>query len=300
MAELPFETVDVFTDRLFGGNPLAVVLDGRGLTTERMQAIAREFNYSETTFILPPDDPSHTARVRIFTPAVELPFAGHPNVGTAFVLARRGEIFGKRVGTPLLFEEKAGLVPVEVDRLGKGMLTAPRPLVIGDTIAPELVAPCLGMSPGDIAIENHLPTVASVGLGFLMVEINNRQAFERARIVPQAFAENIPLDFAAGVLFYLHAEESDEVDVRARMFSPIDGVGEDPATGSANAALVGLLAALDPLEEMTLEIHIAQGVEMGRPSLLEATAIKESNRVAEVRIGGYSVPVMSGHFHVPT
>jgi trans-2,3-dihydro-3-hydroxyanthranilate isomerase len=299
MADLPFETVDVFTDQMFGGNPLAVVLDGRGLTTERMQSIAREFNYSETTFILPPDDPSHTAKVRIFTPGIEIPFAGHPNIGTAFVLARRGEIFGKRVTSPLLFEEKAGLVPVEVDRLGKGMLTAPRSLVIGDTIAPELVAPCLGMSPADIAIENHVPTVASVGLGFLMVEINNRQALESARIVSQAFAENIPLDFAAGVLFYLHAEESDEVDVRARMFSPIDGVGEDPATGSANAALVGLLAALDPLPDMTLEIRIAQGVEMGRPSLLEAKAVKESNRIAETRIGGYSVSVMTGTFHVP-
>jgi trans-2,3-dihydro-3-hydroxyanthranilate isomerase len=299
MAELPFETVDVFTDRLFGGNPLAVVLDGRGLTTERMQAIAREFNYSETTFVLPPDDPSHTAKVRIFTPGVELPFAGHPNIGTAFVLARRGEIFGKRIASPLLFEEKAGLVPVDVDRMGKGMLTAPQPLLIGDTIAPELIAPCLAMTPGDIATENHLPTVASVGLKFLMVEINNRQAFERARIVSQAFQANIPLDFAAGALFYLHASENEEVDVRARMFSPIDGVGEDPATGSANAALVGFLAALDPLPDMTLEIRIAQGVEMGRPSLLEAKAVKESNRVAETRIGGYSVPVMSGTLHVP-
>ncbi len=299
MADLPFETVDVFTDRMFGGNPLAVVLDGRGLATERMQSIAREFNYSETTFILPPADPANTANVRIFTPGIEIPFAGHPNIGTAFVLARRGAIFGKSVTSPLLFEEKAGLVPVEVDRLGKGMLTAPRPLVIGDTIAPELVAPCLGLSPGDIATGNHVPTVASVGLDFLMVEIDNRKAFEKARIVPQAFAENIPLDFAAGVLFYLHADEADEVDVRARMFSPIDGVGEDPATGSANAALVGLLAALDPLEDMTLEIRIAQGVEMGRPSLLEAKAIKESNRIAETRIGGYSVPVMTGTFHVP-
>lgn len=299
MADLPFETVDVFTDRLFGGNPLAVVLDGRGLTTERMQSIAREFNYSETTFVLPPDDPAHTARVRIFTPGIELPFAGHPNVGTAFVLARRGEIFGKRVATPLLFEEKAGLVAVDVDRMGKATFTAPQPLLIGDTVAPELVSPCLSLEPADIVTDRHLPTVASVGLGFLMVEVASRAALTRARIDQRAFAENVPLDIAAGIHFYLHTGDDDDVDVRARMFSPVDGVGEDPATGSANAALAGFLAALDPLEDMTLEIRIAQGVEMGRPSLLEATATKESNRIAEVRIGGYSVPVMAGSFHVP-
>ena len=298
MADLPFQTVDVFTDRMFGGNPLAVVLDGRGLTTERMQSIAREFNYSETTFILPPDNAANTAKVRIFTPGIEVPFAGHPNVGTAFVLSRLGEIFGKRVKTPLLFEEKAGLVAVDIDRLGKATVTAPQSLSIGDTVEAERVAPCLSLDVADIAIERHVPTVASVGLPFLMAEAASRDALIRARIDVRAFKENVPLDVAAGIHLYFHADAEDEVDVRARMFSPIDGVGEDPATGSANAALVGLLAALDPLPDMTLEIRIAQGVEMGRPSLLEAKAIKESNRVAETRIGGYSVPVMSGTFHV--
>lgn len=298
MADIPFETVDVFTDRLFGGNPLAVMLDGRGLTTERMQAIAREFNYSESTFVLPPDDPAHTAKVRIFTPAVEIPFAGHPNVGTAFVLARRGEIFGKPVTSPLLFEEMAGLVAVDVDRLGKATVTAPQSLSIGDTVDAERVAPCLALEPDDIAVERHVPTVASVGLPFLMVEVASREALTRARIDAAAFRDNVPLDVAAGIHFYFHAGADDDVDVRARMFSPIDGVGEDPATGSANAALAGFLAALDPLADMTLSLRIAQGVEMGRPSLLEASVVKESNRIAEVRIGGYSVPVMSGQLHV--
>lgn len=298
MADIPFETVDVFTDRLFGGNPLAVMLDGRGLTTERMQAIAREFNYSESTFVLPPDDPAHTAKVRIFTPAVEIPFAGHPNVGTAFVLARHGEIFGKPVTSPLLFEEKAGLVAVDVDRLGKATVTAPQSLSIGDTVDAERVAPCLALEPDDIAVERHVPTVASVGLPFLMVEVASREALTRARIDAAAFRDNVPLDVAAGIHFYFHAGADDDVDVRARMFSPIDGVGEDPATGSANAALAGFLAALDPLADMTLSLRIAQGVEMGRPSLLEASVVKESNRIAEVRIGGYSVSVMSGQLHV--
>jgi trans-2,3-dihydro-3-hydroxyanthranilate isomerase len=299
MTDYPFETVDVFTDRLFGGNPLAVVLDGRGLSTERMQSIAREFNYSETTFVLPPDDPANTAKVRIFTPAIEVPFAGHPNVGTAFVLSRRGEIFGRPVTSTLRFEEKAGLVPVDVDSVGKATVTAPQPLIVGDSIAPELVAPCLSLDASEIATGRHLPTAASVGLPFLMVELVSRDALARARIDYRAFAENVPLDVAAGIHFYVHADPDDDVEVRARMFSPIDGIGEDPATGSANAALVAFLAALDPLEELTLSIRIAQGVEMGRPSLIEATAVKDSNHIDEVRIGGYSVPVMSGLFHVP-
>jgi trans-2,3-dihydro-3-hydroxyanthranilate isomerase len=299
MTDYPFETVDVFTDRLFGGNPLAVVLDGRGLSSERMQSIAREFNFSETTFVLPPDDPANTAKVRIFTPAIEVPFAGHPNVGTAFVLSRRGEIFGRPVASTLRFEEKAGLVLVDVDSVGKATVTAPQPLIVGDSIAPELVAPCLSLDASDIATGRHLPTTASVGMPFLMVELGSRDALARARIDHRAFAENVPLEVAAGIHFYVHADADDDVEVRARMFTPIDGIGEDPATGSANAALVAFLAALDPLEEMSLTIRVAQGVEMGRPSLIEATAVKNSNHIDEVRIGGYSVPVMSGLFHVP-
>jgi len=299
MPDYPFQTVDVFTDRLFGGNPLAVVLDGRGLSTERMQAIAREFNYSETTFVLPSEDEANSAKVRIFTPGAEIPFAGHPNVGTAFVLARLGEIFDRPVASPLRFEEGAGLVVVDVDTVGKATVTAPQAMFIGDTVDPEIVAACLSLDPSDIATERHLPTIASVGLPFLLAELTSRDALARARIGFQAFREHLPRDVAPGIHFYVHAEADDDIDVRARMFAPNGGVNEDPATGSANAALVGFLAALDPLEEMTLSIRIAQGVEMGRPSLIEATAVKDSNHIDEVRIGGYSVPVMAGILHVP-
>src|SRR5438445_9404242 len=122
--QLNFMTVDVFTDRRFGGNPLAVVLDGRGLSTRQMQSIAAEFNLAETTFVLPPKDPAHTAEVRIFTPRAELPFAGHPNIGTAFVLAQPGSAGGSAVSDPIVFEEKAGLVKLDLIREGTSVVGA--------------------------------------------------------------------------------------------------------------------------------------------------------------------------------
>ncbi|MDZ4738110.1 MAG: PhzF family phenazine biosynthesis protein [Rhodospirillaceae bacterium] len=298
MTDHPFETVDVFTDRLFGGNPLAVVLDARGLSDGQMQAIAREFNFSETTFLLPPTDPANTAKVRIFTPGVEVPFAGHPNVGTAFVLHRLGTIFGKKIATPLRFEEQAGLVLVDVEPNGRAIVTAPQRLSIGTTVPAAVAAPCLSLEASDIATRAHNPTVVSVGLPFLMVEVKSREALVRARIDGRAFAEHLPLDIAAGIHFYFRAAASDEVDLRARMFSPIDGVGEDPATGSANAALAGFLAALTPQDDLTLSLRIAQGVEMGRASLIDAEVIKTGGRIERVRIGGQSVAVMAGTFHV--
>ncbi|MEX0809592.1 MAG: PhzF family phenazine biosynthesis protein [Dongiaceae bacterium] len=298
MTDHPFETVDVFTDRLFGGNPLAVVLDARGLSDGQMQAIAREFNFSETTFLLPPADPANTARVRIFTPGVEVPFAGHPNVGTAFVLHRLGTIFGKKIVTPLRFEEQAGLVLVDVEPDGRAVVTAPQRLSIGTTVPAAVAAPCLSLAASDIATRAHNPTVVSVGLPFLMVEVNSREALARAQIDARAFAEHLPLDIAAGIHFYFRAAANDEVDLRARMFSPIDGVGEDPATGSANAALAGFLAALTPQDDLTLTLRIAQGVEMGRASLIDAEVIKTGGRIERVRIGGQSVAVMAGQFHV--
>ena len=298
MTDHPFETVDVFTDRLFGGNPLAVVLDGRGLTDAQMQAIAREFNFPEPTFLLPPNDPANTARVRIFTPGIEVPFAGHPNVGTAFVLHKLGTIFGRAIASPLRFEEQAGLVLVDVEPDGRATVTAPQRLSVGTTVPAAVAAPCLSLEPVDIATRLHAPTVVSVGLPFLMVEVNSREALARARIDSRAFAEHLPLDIAAGIHFYFKAAANDEVDLRARMFSPIDGIGEDPATGSANAGLVGFLAALTPQDDLTLRLRIAQGVEMGRASLIDAEAVKTAGRIERVRIGGRSVSVMTGQFHV--
>ena len=187
---LTYETVDVFTNTAFGGNPLAVVFGAERLSTARMQAIATEFNYSETTFVLPPQNPAHTAQVRIFTPRIEVPFAGHPNVGTATVLARRGAIFGAPVGDRLVFEEAAGLVPIAILRDGGravgATLTAPQPFQrLGGADITE-VAACLGLRPSQIREDRHVPVVGTVGLPFLLVELADRAALEAARPVTAA------------------------------------------------------------------------------------------------------------------
>ena len=195
-------TVDVFTDRAFGGNPLGVVLDAGGLSTEQMQAVASEFNYSETTFVLPPADPAHDAQVRIFTVNRELPFAGHPNVGTAFVLAT----LAAKPPARLLFEEGAGLVPVEIvteqGRVVSTEFTAPQPLKRMSHLAAEQAAACLSLSAGDIKTDRHAPQIISVGLAFLAVEVASREALRRAKPDAAAFAKTFPCDGSDAVYFY--------------------------------------------------------------------------------------------------
>src|SRR5215475_1021415 len=180
-------TVDVFTNRAFGGNPLAVVLDAGGLSTRQMQAIATEFNYSETTFVLPPRDKAHDAEVRIFTPVRELPFAGHPNVGTAFVLAT----LAKEPKQRLLFEEKAGLVPVDIlreqGRVINAELTAPQPLSRLSQLSAKDVAACLSLSAEDIKLDRHAPQVVGVGTPFVVAEVGSRAAVRRAKPDAAAF-----------------------------------------------------------------------------------------------------------------
>ena len=184
--QLQFQTVDVFTSDQFAGNPLAVVLNAEGLSTPQMQAIAAEFNLAETTFISPPKDAAHTAEVRIFTPRSEMPFAGHPNVGTAFVLARAGASYGRPVsGDSVMFEEKAGLVQIEILRDGATVagarLASPQPLSVGAEIAVELVASACGISPGDIELANHRPRIASCGAPFILAELKSREALCRGK-----------------------------------------------------------------------------------------------------------------------
>ena len=297
-APLDYVTADVFTDIAFGGNPLAVVLDARGLTAAAMQAIAAEFNYSESTFLLPPDDPAHTARVRIFTPRQELPFAGHPNIGTAFVVAGIGALFGRPVGEVLQFEEAAGLVAVAVQRVGDRVvgarLTAPQPLTTGQACPPEAVAACVDLSPADIVTVHHPPRVASVGLPFLFAELASLEALARSRPVLDGFARHLPRDGADAIHLYVRDAARGPGAVRARVFAPLDNIWEDPATGSANAALVALLADLMPERDCDLRLSVLQGVEMGRPSLLDAEAVKRDGRVGGVHIGGRCVHVMAG------
>ena len=291
-----FLTVDVFTGRRFSGNPLAVFPDARGMTARQMQQLAREFNYAESTFVLPPGNRAHTARVRIFTPMDEIPFAGHPNVGTAFVLA---SLKKNKKRSTLLFEEGAGLVAVDLmrDRRGRvtgAMLTAPQPLQVGDRIPAQTVARCLGIEPSGIVSARHVPTVASVGLPFVIAEVT-RDALGRAQADVQAFRDAATLHPTRGLRFsvFYYARLAD-TRMQARMFAPLSGVPEDPATGSANCALAGLLARLAPEQDLVLDLDVRQGVEMGRPSRLRAVAEKKNGAVTRIRVGGRCALVMAG------
>lgn len=289
---------DVFTDTRFGGNQLAVLPEAGGLSDRQMQQIAREFNFSETTFVLPPEA-GHTRRVRIFTPTAEIPFAGHPNVGTAFILATADELGPIDGSITVTFEEKAGLVPISIQRREGRIwceLSAPQRLSLGKVIPVEMVAAAVSLNPDAVVTRTHQPRVASVGLPFVMAELADRSALERARVnmtgIDAIAAEGVMPDI------HLYTRSADEFDIRARMFAPLDGVPEDPATGSANCALAALLGHHDEAANGSFQWRIAQGVEMGRPSVLEARAEKRDGAVVGVWIGGASVLVSEGLIEV--
>ncbi len=290
----PFSICDVFTNQRFGGNQLAVLPEAAGLSDGQMQQIAREFNFAETTFVFPPER-GHTRRVRIFTPVREVPFAGHPNVGTAFVLATRGALGPMVSGTIVTFEEGAGLVPISIDdRDGRLYceLSAPARLTVGPSFEPHLLAAALSLDAGEILTSTHPPQVASVGLPFIVAELSGRDALSRARVRLDGFEALA----AHGVMpdVHLYFRSHDEFDLRARMFAPLDGVPEDPATGSANCALAGLLAQCDRAVEGQFAWRVAQGVEMRRPSVLHIAADKQDGVVTATRVGGGCVLVAEG------
>jgi trans-2,3-dihydro-3-hydroxyanthranilate isomerase len=295
-----YVTVDVFTDRAFGGNPLAVVLDAGGLSTAQMQAIAIEFNYSETTFVLPPRDPAHDAQVRIFTVTREIPFAGHPNVGTAFVLATQAKTPPGR----LLFEEGAGLVPVEILKEGGRVvgaeLTAPQTLKKLTLFSVEQAATCISLTAADIRTDRHPPQIVSVGLPFLVVEVASRHALQRARPDASAFARTFPCDGSDAVYFYTRdVPPAEACDLQARMFHPgSSGLSEDPATGSATVAAAALLADLAGERDGELKLRIGQGVDMNRPSLLLTRVVKQNGVVASAHVGGACMQMMEGSFRL--
>jgi trans-2,3-dihydro-3-hydroxyanthranilate isomerase len=297
--EYQYYTCDVFTNRRFGGNQLAVLTDARGLTDNQMQQIAREFNFSESTFIFPPEK-GHTKKVRIFTPATEVPFAGHPNIGTAFVLASIGELGDISELNEIVFEEHAGLVPITLNKSpDKSVwceLKAPALLSRKEVVSPDLVASAITLSPEDIITDNHPPQVASVGLPFLMVELSDKAALERAKITMDGFEKIAAQGITPDI--HLYTKSNDKFDIRARMFAPFDGIPEDPATGSANCALAGLLATINDLMSGQFAWKIAQGVEMGRPSLLHAKAEKKDGVVTATWIGGNSVLVSKGVIYI--
>ncbi len=298
MRSYGFVTVDVFTDRRFGGNPLAVFPDASGLSDGEMQSLAAEFNLSETTFVVPPENPANTACVRIFNRTSEMPFAGHPNVGTGWVLAGLGR---DRDGV-LRFEEIAGLVEVSVERNGAGgqlravTIAAPQPLSLGAEMPVELLAGCAGLDASDVVVATHRPVVASVGNSFVIAEVK-AAALSRATPDVSRFRSAVEAFPALGprrLPLYLYAQDgqnADAIHLRARMFSPLSGTVEDAATGSAATPLAALLLSLTKVSERRYDI--TQGVEMGRPSLLACSARRAADGV-RASVGGGCVAVLKG------
>ena len=286
---LDFHTLDVFTDRRYAGNPLAVVLGADGLTTAQMQTIAREFNLSETIFVMAPRDPAHTARVRIFFPTAEIPFAGHPTVGCALLLA-------DLAGTPattITLEEEAGLVPVSI-RDGVAEFVAP---VVPFTLpfSPDRAQVAAALDLPETALGPDIG-LAQGGPKFLYVPLTGLEALAQARpIEPQWSA----LMAAAGVdSAYLYTPGTD-CNFRARMFSPTAGIPEDPATGSATALLAARLLAAGKLADGETRLTLHQGVEMGRPSTLHMTTVVRDGALRQVRIAGTAVRVSQGRITPP-
>lgn len=295
MPKLPFFTADVFTDTRFGGNPLAVVIGGGALDSARMQAVAAEFNLSETTFVLPPADPANTARIRIFNRTAEMDFAGHPMVGTAFVLARQQPGL-----TDATFEIPAGIVRVSIERNAQGApvaatIAAPQPLTIGETIAVDVVAHALQLEASDVITATHPPIVASNGNPYVIAELTS-DALARCAPDLAAFKAALAAHPHLGNRFSVHVYCKQGRTLRARMFAPLAGTWEDPATGSANAPLACLLLSLEPdSNEARFLIH--QGVEMGRPSLLHVEARRAPEGIVAT-LRGACVAVMEGEISV--
>ncbi|HVX41086.1 MAG TPA: PhzF family phenazine biosynthesis protein [Gemmatimonadaceae bacterium] len=292
-------TADVFTDRRFGGNQLAVFPDAREIPPELMPQIAREFNYSETTFVLPPADPSHTARVRIFTPGGELQFAGHPTVGTAHVLATLGIVPLTGDVTSIVFEEGVGPVPVTIRATGgkpefAQLSVAKLPEAGPPPPSAAELAGVLSLEPNEVLDGAMKPEAVSCGTPFLFVPVRDRAAVAKARINLDRWERALKGYVADMVFVFAMEAEHAGHDVRARMFAPGIGVPEDPATGSACVALAGYLAWRDARADGTLRWVVEQGFEMGRPSILEIEADKRAGVVTAARVGGRSVIVCDG------
>ncbi len=300
---LKYVTVDVFTSQRFTGNPVAVILGADGIADEEMQAIAAEFRYSETAFLTAPTSACCAARLRIFTQKDELPFAGHPNIGAAYVVARLGTVFGRPIGKSLSFEQRAGVVSIDItlqDGIPLGAtLLAPEPYRRLVEVDPAVVAACVGLEDEDIVSQQHRPIIASIGLPILLTEVRDLESLGRCRPIPEQFARHFPRSGANSIHLYTRTNSGNELQFRARHLSPLDGIWEDPATGSANAALVALLADLAPARTMQLQINVKQGVEMGRASALVATADKYAGKIHAVRIGGDCIQAMEGIISIP-
>ena len=297
---LEFHTLDVFTTTPFAGNPLAVVLGADALSPAQMQVIAREFNLSETIFVQPPRDPAHSARVRIFFPTAEIPFAGHPTVGCAVLLAELAHGTGDFT-TRITLEEEAGLVPVNVTRAGgvtRAEFTAPViPYAFPGALPEGLLARALDLVPEAIGFGAHRPAVWQGGPAFLYVPVANRAALARARVIEPAYSELLQA-VGAPVGLYLYTP-GEGVDFQARMLDPVAGIPEDPATGSASAILAAQLQAAGVLRPGVQVFTLLQGAEMGRPSDLRLSIESGPEGLRAVRIAGEAVRISAGRIAVP-
>lgn len=304
MATLKFHTLDVFTDRRFAGNPLAVVLDADGLADAQMQAIAREFNLSETVFVQASERPAHSAKMRIFTPHNEMPFAGHPTIGTAALLAE--------LNAPLHNGEQDALIVLEqaIGTVRVGVRTRPGAAAFAEFDAPklpaeagmlppvDLVAAGLGLIPSEIGFENHKPLCFAAGNTFAFVPVATLDAIRRARVNGSHWERAFEEQGVAGVYLYTRQCEHNGSGFHARMFAPQVGIPEDAATGSAAVGLTGMVQLFDRLPDGTHKRIVEQGYEMGRPSQIVLTIVMTGGKLTSVRIGGDAVRVSEGTLEI--
>lgn len=297
---LKFHTLDVFTDRRFGGNPLAVVLDADDLTDAQMQSIAREFNLSETVFLSKSERPAHTAKMRIFTPKSEVPFAGHPTIGTAALLAElRAPLHNGEQDALVILEQAIGTVRVGVRaRTGSAAFAefdAPKlPAEAGILPPDDVIAAGLGLIPSEIGFENHKPLCFAAGNTFAFVPIATLDAIRRARVNGAHWEKAFEQQGIVGVYLYTRQCEHTSHTFHARLFAPQVGIPEDPATGSAAVGLAGIVQHFDRYPDGTYKRIVEQGYEMGRPSQIVLTLVVTGGKLATLRIGGLALRVSEG------
>ena len=298
-----FYTLDVFTDHAFSGNQLAVFPDASGIPAERMQAIAREFNYSETVFVLPPENPACARKLRIFTPGAELPFAGHPTVGTSHILAAIGVVPAAEGRNEFILEEGVGPIRISVEVKGGEVTfaqfaTAKLPERLQRGAGRDAIAAALSLSPADILEDGVGPAAYSCGVPFLFARLRDVSAVSRAKVDQAAWDSAVTPGGVSEIYFFADGGQLPGSDIHARMFAPCFGIVEDPATGGAAVALAGYLRDLHRPADGTSRWLIEQGVEMGRASVLHLEADITDGAISAVRLGGQSVIVTEGQMEI--
>ena len=302
--DLEFYTVDVFSNKIFGGNPLAIFTNTDNISTDLMQSIASEVNYSETVFIQKPKNKDNTAKVKIFTPKNELPFAGHPNVGAGFLLSCFPNLIpGNYSKNKMVFEEIAGLVNVIPQYNGATVvgskIEAPNKFHKLETVPTTAIQNCIETNEGSIITSNDPPVVAGVGLDFVIAEVQNKEILNNARCNISAFFEadknfSYGEDFFSLMIYY----RGNQQNIFARVFAPLSGIVEDAATGSACGALGALLASQNSDRNNKYNYKIHQGEMIGRPSLINVSILKEKGQIKRTYISGECVLVSKGNFFI--